>query len=55
MAEKKGVPVSRRRVLQSAALAAGGLGLKALGLHSGRASGTAPPAVARRPRPAARA
>ena len=32
MAEKKGVPVSRRRVLQSAALAAGGLGLKALGL-----------------------
>src|SRR5882762_8140259 len=32
MAEKKGLPVSRRRVLQSAALAAGGLGLKALGL-----------------------
>src|SRR5437899_1714824 len=32
MAEKKGVPVSRRRVLQTAALAAGGVGLKALGL-----------------------
>src|SRR5438552_11432919 len=35
MAEKKGVPVSRRRVLQTAALAAGGLGLKALGLTPG--------------------
>src|SRR6188474_1204135 len=32
MAENKGPSISRRRVLQSAALAAGGLGLKALGL-----------------------
>ena len=32
MAENKGPRISRRRVLQSAALAAGGLGLKALGL-----------------------
>ena len=32
MAEKKGRAVSRRRVLQSAAAAAGGLGLQALGL-----------------------
>ena len=32
MAEKKGPSISRRRVLQSAAVAAGGLGLRALGL-----------------------
>ena len=45
MTEKKGPPISRRRVLQSAALAAGGLGLKALGL-SGTAGAQAPPAAA---------
>jgi hypothetical protein len=44
MAEKKGMPVSRRRVLQAAALAAGGLGLKALGLTPA-AQAAQPPAV----------
>ena len=52
MAEKKDSTISRRRVLQSAAVAVGGLGLKALGLAptadaAGQASAPAsPPAAA---------
>src|SRR5260221_554740 len=42
--EKKGAAVSRRRVLQSAAVAAGGLGLKALGLAPTAGAAEAPPA-----------
>ena len=50
MAEKNGPPISRRRVLQSAAVAAGGLGLRALGLPSVAA---AAPASAQASAPAA--
>jgi len=42
MAENKGPRISRRRVLQSAALAAGGLGLKALGLSPAAQAAQAP-------------
>jgi len=45
MTERKIPPISRRRVLQSAALAAGGLGLKALGLGSPAEAAPAPPAA----------
>ena len=45
MAEKKGPAVSRRRVLQSAALAAGGLGLHALGLGRSAEASQGPPAA----------
>lgn len=47
MTERKGPPISRRRILQSATLAAGGLGLKALGLRA-----TAEAGQAEGPRPA---
>src|SRR4051812_50185576 len=48
MPEKKGTAISRRRVLQSAAVAAGGLGLNALGLRVEAApkEGAQPPARA---------
>jgi predicted dehydrogenase len=42
MADKNGPPISRRQVLQSAAVAAGGLGLKALGLPSAVEAAQAP-------------
>lgn len=44
MPENKGGRISRRRVLQSAALAAGGLGLKALGLTPAAQAAQAPAA-----------
>jgi len=47
--EKKGPAVSRRRVLQSAAAVAGGLGLKAIGLAPS-AEAQAPPATTAAPR-----
>jgi glycosyl hydrolase family 109/GFO/IDH/MocA oxidoreductase family protein len=43
---KKATTISRRRVLQSATIAAGGLGLKALGLGANAAAAPAEPAAA---------
>jgi hypothetical protein len=45
MTQKKGPTISRRRVLQSGALAAGGLGLKALGLGGAAEAAQALPPV----------
>jgi hypothetical protein len=52
MDEKKGTPISRRRVLQSAAAAAGGLGLRSLGLAPAARAGQEAPQGVTPPAPA---